>query len=135
MYGRLSDHAHPNVVAALYHTVPLPNMVGEGLLYGGWYAPKSAGALLSEFARVELAFLRAFYRAYDADLRRYGLLFKPESMAMLQESGYDPLDPPLTMGTFLTFTRLYSTTPRRTSQSSKMTKPPGSHLASRIVLA
>lgn len=98
MYGRLSDHAHPNVVAGLFHTVPLPTEGGVALMYGGWYAPKSAGLLLIEFCRLELAFLRAFYAAYEAELGRLGLLFLQSTTDYLEQQD---LDPQMTWDTFL----------------------------------
>lgn len=97
MYKRLSDHAHPNVAAALFHTAPLPNREGEALLYGGWYAPKSVGMTLCEFARVEVAFLRAFYAAYNSELSDLGLLFQARTTELIKQLGDEPSTVPPNM--------------------------------------
>lgn len=97
MYKRLSDHAHLNVAAVLFHTAPLPDREGEALVYGGWYAPRSAGMTMCEFARVELAFLRAFYVACSSELEELGLLFQQRTTALMKELGYAPNDVPPNM--------------------------------------
>ena len=101
MYGRLSDLAHPNVVAALLHTVPLPRHASEALLYGGWFAPRTVGTMGCEFVRLELAFLRAFYSHYEADLASLGLLFRQPTTVNLEELGYDSAQPPISWKQFL----------------------------------
>lgn len=92
MYKRLSDIAHPSVAASFLHTVPLPQMEPDALalLYGGWFAPRTAGATACEFLRLQLAFLRAFYEHYESQLAELSLLFRPETLAAFQAINFDP---------------------------------------------
>lgn len=92
LYDRLSEVAHPRVAAIALHTVAIPEYESgsEMLFYGGWFAPKSAGILACEFARVMQHFIRDFYQHYRDELASLNLLFTPGSLETIKESGMTP---------------------------------------------
>ncbi len=87
LYKKLSGLSHPNIEALRYHTVPLPSRKSMALAYGGWFVPKSAGQIATQYLFAQLVFLQRFYSAYHIDLQAHGLLWRPETLEVLRNSG------------------------------------------------
>ncbi len=85
LYARLAKLSHPNLQAAGYYAVPLPKRRAIALAYGGWFVPKSAGQIATQFMFAQLVFLEAFYTIYHDDLEAQGLLWRPETVEVLEQ--------------------------------------------------
>ena len=86
LYAWLAGMSHPNFQATRYYVVPLPKRQAMALAYGGWFAPKSAGQIATQFLFAPLVFLEAFYQIYRGDLEAQGLLWRSETLDMLKET-------------------------------------------------
>ncbi len=80
LYKKLSGLSHPNIEALRYHTVPFPSQTAMALAYGGWFMPKSAGQIATQFLFAQLVFLERFYTTFHVDLQAHGLLWRPETL-------------------------------------------------------
>lgn len=84
-YAYLSKLTHANREASRTSVFPIPG--GERLAYGGYLAPRATALNALAFVYLPLPFLRLFYDVHRQRLDALGLLWKPDLLPLVAETG------------------------------------------------